>query len=692
MAALGATLPSRDPNTRAPSSPKRAAMSHLLLRSFSVKTRMAFACTALFVAMVAAITSWQILHLRTSMKEVLIAQQTALVRAMAQGMDDKFELRSKALAGAAGMFSAADLRNRGALRERLLAEPALASLFDGLLVISTDGEFLASSLPSRDLGAASAADRDYLKDTLSTRGPVISAPYVGRIIKTPNVMMTAPVLGSDGEVVAVLGGTLSLPRHNFLGRIGTTRHGKGGYFNVFTRGPAPVLVAHPQPGRIMTAPAQSNASIALALAGFEGSVEGVNGRGEPGLYSFTSIRAPGWVLGAMLPTEEAFAPIAQAQRDAIVHGFAAAVLFAPLVWLLAWWLLAPLTTLRDRIKALRANPDSVDLLPDSGRDEFGDLARDFNDLLGEHRRVERALRQTEQRLLTFADNLPVLVSFVDKEERFRYTNATYSEWFGIAPGALIGRTLREVFGEAEYAKIEANIALVRQGYPVTYEREGSYGGKARYVQATYLPHYGKRGDVPGFYVLVNDISSRKALELELAHRAQHDALTGLPNRALFEDRLEQALARRARTGLPVALMYLDIDHFKRINDTWGHATGDELLKGFAQLLSGCVRATDTVARLGGDEFTVILDGIETPEAACAVADKILAAMRAPQRLGDAIVAVSTSIGIAWADKATVAGATLVERADAALYRAKARGKNAYEFTDEPYSRLASASA
>ena len=111
-------------------------------------------------------------------------------------------------------------------------------------------------------------------------------------------------------------------------------------------------------------------------------------------------------------------------------------------------------------------------------------------------------------------------------------------------------------------------------------------------------------------------------------------------------------------------------------------TGDELLKAFAALLSGCVRSTDTVARLGGDEFTIILESVDSPDAACAVAEKIIAALRTPMRPGDAIVAVSTSIGIAWADSQPVGGPALVDRADAALYRAKAKGKNTYQFTGE----------
>jgi len=655
-------------------------MLRRLLGTVSVKTKLAFACTALFVAMVAAITVGQIVQLRTSIKDVLTAQQFSLVKTVAEDIEEKFSLRQTALVSVAAALPAAGLDNPAEMQTRLAQMPALSVMFDFLVVFSPAGDVVATLPYSRDLSRANAADRDYMRTTLRTRRPVISAPYLAKVVNTPQVMLTAPVLGPDGEILAVLGGALSLLKPNFLGQIGAARLGKTGYFSVMTKGEAPLMVVHPVKSRIMTPPADGkNSIVGRALAGFEGSEEAVNSRGVHGLYSFKALREPDWLVSAMLPVEEAYAPIMAAQKHAILTGLAAALVLAPLIWLLAWRLLSPLTGLRDRIEVLRADPDSDVSLPADTRDEIGDLARDFNDLMRERRHVEEALRQTETRLLTFADNLPVLVSYIDRDQRFRYTNATHQDWFGIDCDAFLGRTMREVFGDREYAKVEANVATVLSGYPVTHEREANYGGMPRFVQATYLPHYGPHGEVPGFYVLVNDISARKALEVQLAHRAQHDALTGLPNRALFEDRLAQAMIRRARTGEAMALMYLDVDHFKRVNDTYGHASGDALLKTFAARLADCVRASDTVARLGGDEFTVLLEGLACPDFACEVADKILAAMHSPLRLGDAIVTVSTSIGIAWAADGEIAPADLLNRADAALYCAKAKGKNNYQF-------------
>jgi diguanylate cyclase (GGDEF)-like protein/PAS domain S-box-containing protein len=180
-----------------------------------------------------------------------------------------------------------------------------------------------------------------------------------------------------------------------------------------------------------------------------------------------------------------------------------------------------------------------------------------------------------------------------------------------------------------------------------------------------------------------DITDRKRVEEALQSVAQSDALTGLPNRTLFNDRLEHALARGRRSGQKVALLYLDIDRFKRINDTLGHAAGDALLREFAGRLRGCVRGTDTVARLGGDEFVVLLDGVVDELVATQVAEKVLAAMRAPIRAEGQEVGITTSVGVGLSAEDTTADA-LLRAADMALYEAKAAGRDTF--------RLASSAA
>lgn len=173
-----------------------------------------------------------------------------------------------------------------------------------------------------------------------------------------------------------------------------------------------------------------------------------------------------------------------------------------------------------------------------------------------------------------------------------------------------------------------------------------------------------------------DITERKRAEIQMERIANYDGLTGAANRNLFSDRLRRAIAQCRRAKSRGALMYLDIDKFKGINDTLGHAAGDALLKEFAARLNACVRATDTVGRLGGDEFAVLLEDVKDDEAPGRVAQKILEAMRVPVDADGAPVTVTTSIGVALFDGAADAAA-LARRADEALYEAKAAGRNTY---------------
>lgn len=171
------------------------------------------------------------------------------------------------------------------------------------------------------------------------------------------------------------------------------------------------------------------------------------------------------------------------------------------------------------------------------------------------------------------------------------------------------------------------------------------------------------------------MAARNIAEEQLAHAARHDVLTDLPNRMLFNDRLAQTLNRSRRNRQAMAVMYIDADYFKRVNDTLGHAAGDQLLVQFGQRITNCVRATDTVARLGGDEFAVILENVGRSDTAANIADKIVHAMRKPFNLAEGEVQATSSIGIAWAPVAPQEAHTLLKAADEALYTAKARGRN-----------------
>ncbi len=178
-----------------------------------------------------------------------------------------------------------------------------------------------------------------------------------------------------------------------------------------------------------------------------------------------------------------------------------------------------------------------------------------------------------------------------------------------------------------------------------------------------------------------DISARKSAEDAVRHQANHDSLTGLPNRAYFYERIEQALPEAARSGEMMAVLFLDLDRFKTINDTLGHAVGDELLKEVAVRLQQCVRGHDFIARLGGDEFAILLPGLERADVAAVIAQRLLEAVRIPFLIHGYELHTSTSVGVSLFPKDGTEAETLLQGADIALYHAKDHGRDTFRYYD-----------
>jgi diguanylate cyclase (GGDEF)-like protein/PAS domain S-box-containing protein len=282
------------------------------------------------------------------------------------------------------------------------------------------------------------------------------------------------------------------------------------------------------------------------------------------------------------------------------------------------------------------------------------------------------LAESGEWLRTIADNVPALIAYVDTDLRYRFANERYREWFGVKSQDMIGRTVLESMGEAFYAPRRAALERCLGGHASHLEIEEVRRGRTRVVSSTYLPHL-RDGVVQGIYVLSTDATSAREYERQLHALAHSDHLTGLPNRRSYEERFGQAIARARRGATPLALAYLDVDHFKQINDGHGHATGDAVLRELARRLAASVRSTDTVARLAGDEFVVLLEQVGSPRECERIAAKLQDAIRLPFELDGRTVQVTSSIGIAWSAHPEQAALALV--ADEALYRSKHAGRD-----------------
>jgi diguanylate cyclase (GGDEF)-like protein/PAS domain S-box-containing protein len=291
--------------------------------------------------------------------------------------------------------------------------------------------------------------------------------------------------------------------------------------------------------------------------------------------------------------------------------------------------------------------------------------------------AERALERNQRRLRAITDNLPAFVIHVDLEEKYTFANAYTGKVLDVDVTRMVGRPVREVMGETIYASIKRYMDAAFDGITVTFEIERDFQGRHHHYQSTYVPDVGADGAVQGFYAVTFDISKLKLAERALERLARYDTLTGLANRLHFKERIELAIMRHQRTSRPIALLYLDIDHFKHINDTFGHAVGDAVLCEFAQRLGESVRATDFAARLGGDEFVVLIEDVDEVDAVETVARKLIGRMRDRVGANGHLLVVTTSIGIAFCRRPVANPDALMQTADAALYEAKAAGRNTY---------------
>ena len=275
-------------------------------------------------------------------------------------------------------------------------------------------------------------------------------------------------------------------------------------------------------------------------------------------------------------------------------------------------------------------------------------------------------------LRSVTEAIPALVSVLDADGRYRFVNAAFERFWGVARDSIVGRSMAEVLGRVEYELSRPWVERVLRGEAVQFEKAYPARGPTHHLSISYIPLWLETGEVDGFVAVVQDITQQKQEELRLLQLTQRDQLTGLLNRAGFEEHLERQIG--LGFGASLALLYIDLDHFKPVNDRHGHPVGDQVLQNFAQRLQKLVRPDDAVARLGGDEFAIVLSNVRASANAMAVAEKVVAAARAPFGIHALQLHIGASVGIAFGVDAADGWRSLVERADARLYQAKAAGR------------------
>src|ERR1700694_4273332 len=336
-------------------------------------------------------------------------------------------------------------------------------------------------------------------------------------------------------------------------------------------------------------------------------------------------------------------------------------------------------------EALRRGAKDYLLNGHIGTYSFGRAIRN----MAERKTAEEVLFIEKERASVTLNSIGDAVLSTDILGNFTYLNVVAEKFTGWTSAEALGRPLGEVFHivdgvtrkpctnpmgfaiqENKTVKLTPNCILIR--------RDGSETS----IEDSAAPIHDRSGSITGAVIVFHDVTESRHMTEEMSHLAQHDILTDLPNRLLLKDRINQAIAAARRNNSKVAVLFMDLDGFKDINDTLGHAIGDSVLQSVAKRLVSCVRSSDTVSRQGGDEFVVLLSEIKQPSDAGITARKILAALTASHRFDQHDVKLTASIGVSTYPDDGHDAENLLKNADTAMYEGKKRGHNNYQFFNQ----------
>lgn len=323
--------------------------------------------------------------------------------------------------------------------------------------------------------------------------------------------------------------------------------------------------------------------------------------------------------------------------------------------------------------------------------EIGLLVAAFNrqmeklgSLLGHEQVMRRQAAESERRFRTLAENSPDIILRHDRSHRLVFANPALARELGLP----VNDSLLENFGAPEHWRPSipferyqsALQRVLESGHPERLQWDWVGISGASIAHEIYVvPEYDADGRAVGTLAIARNVTAHRDAERRLVHLATHDPLTGLPNRALLKDRLQQAVARCVRDGDALSMLFIDLDQFKNVNDTLGHDLGDELLKRMAERMQSVLRAKDTIARLGGDEFVVLLPEVVSTKAVESVLTKLFAVISEPCSIGAHRICVGASIGITFCPRDGSDIDTLMRNADTAMFSAKAHGRNTFRY-------------
>lgn len=668
----------------------------------SLKTRITLATLGVFLASLWSLSFYATRSLQHDVERLVSEQQLITAGLIAEQINLELTERLQALQDISRTLGAYDLSQKQHLQTYVDQRQDLLTLFNSRVFITDPrGDTLASLPFLPEYIGVNFADRDYLITAIGKGQPSIGRPVMGRTARAPVVVMATPILDRAGQISGALAGSISLEKQTFLDQIGKHNIQQGSLTLVDRN--SGLVVMSTERAQLMTDLSAGSNAFALAhfLNGKEGSARLNLPAGGDTLLAVRQIPVANWFVLVQTPIHMAFTPLESLQQRMLIVTLLFTLLAGGITWGLLRYQLAPLSETVTTLDQLSRAEHTPPPLPVVRNDEIGQLIAGFNRLLGTLHLRENALRASESHFRLLTERASDVVWQLDHRLNILYISPADEKLRGIKHADVVGRPFPEMSPEEERPLIVQAFETLAQASAkdetATFVfRQTCSNGAQIWTEILASADRQSDGSISGFHGITRNITERRQMEEKIRQLAFHDALTGLPNRRLMMDRLQQAIATCRRNQQQGALLFIDLDNFKPLNDRYGHTAGDLLLIEVAARLRSCLRETDSVARFGGDEFVVLLGAIDGHKDSAMsqverIADKIRDTLAAPYILtvvqDDAPPRIvehrcTASIGITLFDDTRDNPAELLRWADRAMYTAKEHGRNRLAFSSQ----------